>query len=204
MKKLFLSILRRFSRSDVSNINQVQKRSYIEDMAVPRENFRSQYGGYNPKWFGSAILIVLLIGMFVFQGCKVKEIPVEYKTEYRYVDSVRLKDSVVIIPTERIVDIVPWYDTLHLESSISYSDAWIDTNYHIIQGQLVNKKGQLVEVKYVDRWKVRDSIVEKEIPIYIKGDTVTVTKRPWWSWICLTWSVICLGYAAWKLYKKFL
>lgn len=155
------------------------------------------------KASAGAILICLIVGMLSFGGCKVKEVPVEVKYETHYIDSVRLKDSIVYIPTERIVDIVPWYDTLHLEGEVAYSDAWIDTNYHIIQGQLVTKQGKLIEIRYVDRWRTRDSIVEREKPVYIKGDTVTEVKYPWWSWVGLTFTVLCVGYCGWRLYSKF-
>ena len=150
-----------------------------------------------------ATLLFLIVGMLFLGGCKVKEVPVEVKYETHYIDSVRLKDSIVYIPTERIVDIVPIYDTLRLESSMSISTAWVDTNYHILQGRLENKQGKLVEVRYVDRWRTRDSIVEIEKPLYIKGDTVTEVIYPWWAWIGLTFTVLCVGYCGWRLYRRF-
>ena len=150
-----------------------------------------------------ATLLLLIIGVLLLGGCKVKEVPVEVKYETHYIDSVRLVDSVVLIPTERIVDIVPWYDTLHLEAEVAYSDAWIDTNYHIIQGQLITKQGKLIEIRYVDRWQVRDSIVEREKPVYIKGDQVEIIKYPWWALVSLTWAVVTLLLISWKIYKFF-
>lgn len=207
-KKVTIQIEALFSRFKglfkkvAQDTDQKPKRSYLDDMAIPRANFRSQIGNYHPTWADGRNFLMLLIGMLLmFQGCRTQQVPVESKTEVRIVDSVVLKDSVVIIPTERIVDIVPWYDTLHLESTVAWSDAWIDTNYHIIQGQLVNKQGMLVEVRYVDRWKVRDSIVEKEKPVYIT-ETVENVKRPWWSWVCLTWTVVTLCSIAFVVYKK--
>lgn len=152
---------------------------------------------------GGGIFLCFLIGMLFFNGCKTEQIPVEVKYETRYTDSVRLKDSIVLIPRENIVDIVPIYDTLHLESTIAYSDAWIDTNYHIIKGQLVNKNEMLVEYRYVDRWKVKDSIVEREIPVYIKGDTVEVSHIPKWAWITLVWFVVTGALLVFKIYLRF-
>lgn len=150
-----------------------------------------------------ATLLILLLGIFVIQGCRVNEVPVEVKYETHYIDSVRLKDSIVYIPTERIVDIVPIYDTLRLESSMAVSRSWVDTNFHVLQGRLDNKHGQIIKVQYVDRWQVRDSIVEREKPVYIKGDTVTEVKYPWWAWVGLTFTVLCVGYCGWRLYRKF-
>ena len=179
-----------------------KKRTYEDDMAIPRANYRSQYGGYNPSWLRGAILILTLGFIFFFQGCRTQEIPVESITEVRYVDSVVLKDSVVVIPTERIVDIVPWYDTLRMATSISESKAWVDTANHTIKGELKNKQGKLVEIKYVDRVVKRDSIVEKEVPVYVKGDTVERIKRPWWAWVCLTWTVVTLCSISFVIFKK--
>ena len=155
------------------------------------------------KSSAGATLLILLLGIFVMQGCRVNEVPVEVKYETHYIDSVRLKDSIVYIPTERIVDIVPIYDTLRLESAMAVSRSWVDTNFHVLQGRLDNKHGQIIKVQYVDRWQVRDSIVEREKPVYIKGNTVTEVKYPWWAWVGLTFTVLYVGYCGWRLYRKF-
>ena len=49
------------------------------------------------KWVGGATLIILLFGIIFLNGCRIQQIPVESKTEIRYVDSVVLKDSVSFI-----------------------------------------------------------------------------------------------------------
>ena len=156
---------------------------------------------HNIKFGGGATLLFFLIGLLLLGGCKVKEVPVEVKYETNYIDSVRLKDSIVYIPTEKIVDIVPWYDTLVLESSAAISYSWIDTNYRSIQGRLINKQGKLVEVRYVDRWKVRDSIVERDKPVYIT-ETVEVMHIPKWAWITLVWSLITAALLICVIYFK--
>ena len=157
------------------------------------------------KRAGRAVSVAVagaILFFFTLSGCRTQQIPVESITEVRYVDSVVLKDSVVVIPTERIVDIVPWYDTLRMATSISESKAWVDTANHTIKGELKNKQGKLVEIKYVDRVVKRDSIVEKEVPVYVKGDTVERIKRPWWAWVCLTWTVVTLCSIAFVIFKK--
>ena len=157
------------------------------------------------KRAGRAVSVAVagaILSCLMLDGCRTQQIPVESKTEVRIVDSVVLKDSVVIIPTERIVDIVPWYDTLMMSTSISESKAWVDTANHTIKGELRNKQGKLVEIKYVDRVVKSDSIVEKEVPVYVKGDTVERIKRPWWSWVCLTWTIVTLCSIAFVIFKK--
>lgn len=156
---------------------------------------------HNIKFGGGGIFFCFLVWMIFLNSCKTEQIPVEIKYETRYTDSVRLKDSIVYIPTEKIVDIVPWYDTLVLESSAAISYSWIDTNYRSIQGRLINKQGKLVEVKYVDRWKARDSIVERDKPIYIT-ETVEVMHIPKWAWITLVWSLITAALLICVIYFK--
>lgn len=155
----------------------------------------------NIKSGGGGIFFCFLILMLFFGGCKIKEVPVEEKYETHYIDSVRLKDSVVLIPTERIVDITPWYDTLVLESSVAVSYSWIDTNYRAIQGRMETKQGKLVEVKYVDRWSVKDSIVERDRPIYIT-ETVEVKHIPKWAWITLVWFLVTAALLVFVIYLK--
>lgn len=70
-------------------------------------------------------------------------------------DSVVIKDSVVITPIERIVDIVPKYDTLHLQTSLAKSKAWVDTTTHSLRGEIVNKQQnqqrEHIEIRYIEK-----------------------------------------------------
>ena len=70
-------------------------------------------------------------------------------------DSVVIKDSVVITPIERIVDIVPQYDTLHLQTSLAKSKAWVDTTTHSLRGEIINKQQnqqrERIEIKYIEK-----------------------------------------------------
>ena len=40
-------------------------------------------------------------------------------------DSIRIRDSIVVIPVERIIDIVPAYDTLKLETTQARAKAYV-------------------------------------------------------------------------------
>lgn len=85
-------------------------------------------------------------------------------------DSIIVRDSVVITPIERIVDIVPQYDTLHLQTSLAKSKAWIDTTTHTLKGEITNKKQaqnkNRTEVKYINR--VDTVFIEKPTPYEVK------------------------------------
>ena len=64
-----------------------------------------------------------------------------------YRDSVIIKDSTVLIPVEKIVDLVRSYDTLKLETSLAKSTAYIDTTTYTLRGSLENKS----KVQFIDR-----------------------------------------------------
>lgn len=102
-------------------------------------------------------------------GCAAqKSVVVQSKEEVKTIlrDSVVIRDSIVITPIERIVDIVPQYDTLHLQTSLAKSKAWVDTTTHSLRGEITNKEQtqnkNRIEVKYVNR--VDSVFIEKPIP----------------------------------------
>lgn len=139
------------------------------------------------------VIVGLFLGLLmIFNGCKTKQIVVERKNVvYVHSDSTIIKDSTVIIPIERYVDIVPWYDTLVLRTSIAESKSWVDSTNHILRGEIKNLNA--VEYKYVEieRVVINDSIVEKEVPIpYTVVEEKT--KYPWWSWITLAWFIFSM------------
>ena len=73
----------------------------------------------------------------------------EVKTIIR--DSVVIRDSVRIIPVERVKDIVPSYDTLNMETSIAKSSSWVDTTTHTLQGVIENKKQTTIQTKVIEK-----------------------------------------------------
>jgi len=136
--------------------------------------------------------LILALCLF-FVGCKMQQPTVIQKEEIilTYKDSIVTKDSVCYIPIERYVDIVPIYDTLVLENSISISHSWVDTTNHLLRGELKNKNAIQYQIKYVERVVTNDSIVEKEVP---KPYPVVEEKikYPWWSWITLAWFIFSM------------
>lgn len=122
--------------------------------------------------------------------------PVETITKvvYEYRDSVRLRDSTILvpIPVERIVDVVPVYDTLKLETGVAAAAAYVDTLTHTLKGKLVNKPDSLrTIIRYQDRLVTitRDSISIKEVPVEVEVPVRYVPKVYRWS---LVWSVISI------------
>ena len=111
--------------------------------------------------------ITIFFLLFFCTACtKVIYVPTQSQTKVEIRDSLIIRDSVVITPVERIVDIVPQYDTLHLQTSLAKSKTWVDTTTHSLKGEITNKKQtqnkNRIEVKYVNR--VDSVVIEKPIP----------------------------------------
>ena len=130
--------------------------------------------------------LTLVLGVV---GCGVTR-PVTTTTQvvYHYRDSVRWKDSTILvpIPVERYVDVVPAYDTLRLETTVASASAYVDTLTHTLKPDslrtVVKFRDRLVEV-------TRDSLVTKEVPVEVE---VPVRYVPRFYKYCLAWSILSL------------
>lgn len=109
--------------------------------------------------------VILPLILNVTIGCSpLRKTIVEYKTEIIKKDSLLIRDSTVVIPVERVVDIVPAYDTLILETSLARSESYVDTVSHILRGKIENKNTFSHQIKYTIKTVVRDSLVYKPEP----------------------------------------
>lgn len=82
-----------------------------------------------------------------------------------YKDSIRIRDSIVVIPVERIVDVVPTYDTLNLETTQARAKAYVDTTLHLLRGSIENKNNSKTEVREVVKFVERTDTVYIEKPV---------------------------------------
>ena len=117
--------------------------------------------------------IFLFVFLLSFVGCSTtRYVPVKEteKEVINYKDSIRIKDSIVVIPVERIVDVVPAYDTLKLETTQAKAKAYVDTALHLLRGSIENKDKAKTEVREVIRFVDRtDTIyVEKPVPYEVE------------------------------------
>ena len=85
-------------------------------------------------------------------------------------DSIRIRDSIVVIPVERIVDIVPAYDTLKLETTQARAKAYVDTTLHLLKGSIENKDKTKTEVREVVKFveKIDTLYIEKPVPYEVE------------------------------------
>lgn len=141
--------------------------------------------------------LVILLTLF---GCgTIKPVPVETIIQYETRDSLVLRDSTVIIPVERVVDVVPPYDTLKLETSMAEALAWVDTTTHTLKGKLENKTGIQYKYLYKDRVEYRDSIVTKEIPVEV--EKIVNKHYPYEKWLWM-YFILSIAAIAFIIYSK--
>lgn len=117
------------------------------------------------KHFNIFLFIVFLLS---FVGCSTtRYVPIkEVEREVvNYKDSIRIRDSIVVIPVERIVDVVPAYDTLNLETTQARAKAYVDTTLHLLRGSIENKDKAKTEVREVVKFVERTDTVYVEKPV---------------------------------------
>ena len=153
-------------------------------------------------------LKIALIGLLL-TSCGVTKRIVDVEREViTYKDSTiyHQKDSIVLIPVEKIVDIVPSYDTLKLETSLAKSKAYVDTLTHSLKGSIENKDKAQFQYKIVEVERLverTDTLVRTEtieIPVEVK-----VPVRDKWFWgLVLYLLVSLLGLALFIKHKLLL
>lgn len=117
------------------------------------------------KHFNIFLFILFTVFFLSFVGCSTtRYVPVKgvEREVVNYKDSIRIRDSIVVIPVERIVDIVPQYDTLKLETTQARAKAYVDTTLHLLRGSIENKNKSKTEVREVVKF------VERTDTLYIK------------------------------------
>ena len=122
------------------------------------------------KHFNKFLFAVFLLS---FMGCSTtRYVPVKEieKEVTNYKDSIRIRDSIVVIPVERIVDIVPQYDTLKMETTQAKAKAYVDTTLHLLRGSIENKNKAKTEVREVIKFVERtDTLyIDKPVPYEVE------------------------------------
>ena len=125
------------------------------------------------KHFNIFLFILFTVFLLSFVGCSTtRYVPVRgaEKEVTNYKDSIRIRDSVVVIPVERIVDVVPVYDTLRLETTQAKAKAYVDTTLHLLKGSIENKAKAKTEVREVVKFveKIDTLYIEKPVPYEVE------------------------------------
>lgn len=128
--------------------------------------------------------------LMILTGCgTVRYVPVERKLVVR--DTVVLKSDTVrvLVPAEKIVEVVPKTDTILLETSVAKAEAWVDSTG--LHGKIENKRVELKkEIKVVER--VRKVTERVEVPVEVIKENRVIPK---WLWLSLAVNlavVVCI------------
>ena len=122
------------------------------------------------KHFNIFLFILFLLSFIGCSTTRYATVSGVEKEVTNYKDSIRIRDSIVVIPVERIVDVVPAYDTLKLETTQARAKAYVDTALHLLRGSIENKDKSKTEVREVVKFVERtDTIyVEKPVPYEVE------------------------------------
>jgi len=140
--------------------------------------------------------IIIIISALLIIACGVaKPVVPGPSNQVNVRDSIvyNIVDSTVIRPVEVIKDIVPVYDTLHMSTSLAEATAYVDTNMHVLRGNIKNKEGYTQKIKYVDRISYRDSIQVVKEPYPVEVEKI-VHKHYWYEKILWFFSLIGLAW----------
>ena len=134
-------------------------------------------------------LTVLILFCLLLSGCgTTKYVPVK-ETEYVR-DTVILKADTVklTIPVEKIVEVVPQFDTLRMETSVAKAMAYADTATGTLKGKIENKPyEQKKEIQHTEKIRTVEKRVEVPVPF-----EVVKTKVPRWAWCSLSLNLLFL------------
>ena len=144
------------------------------------------------------ILKYIIIFLFLFPFCactslKKGKTPViiEEKIVEKTIikDSIIVKDSIVYIPQEKIVEVVPHLDTLQMEIETAKAKAYLDTTRMILKGELESKKATQKEVIEVTKIveKIDTVFIEKPVPYEVIKEVKYIPKAYKYSmWFSLS------------------
>jgi hypothetical protein len=148
-------------------------------------------------------LILLVMILFSFIGCGTTQVLAEKETIEKIIvkDSLIYRDSIVYIPQERIVEIVPQLDTLFMDIETASSKAYLDTTNMLLRGELKSKKKEVVRYQTIIEYRDRvDTVYIKEPQPYEVIKEVKYT--PKWAWWSLIGNIIVILYIAFRIYIK--
>lgn len=149
------------------------------------------------------IFSIILIGSLLTSCGLVQKVTVKEEIHHIYRDStiLNIQDSIKVIPVERYVDIVPSYDTLHLQTSLAEATAFVDTSKHQLKGEIKNKKEfeQKTRIEYVYKTQIDSVYIKEPVPYEVIKQVV-----PKWCWWLLGINIgMIVALILWILKKYF-
>ena len=135
-------------------------------------------------------IIFIIFSILTVSCAAPKHITVEKETIEKTVvkDSIIYRDSIVYLPKERIVEVVPQLDTLKMDIELASAKAYLDTSALVLKGELKSKESP--KKQYIERIEYRDRTdtvyVSKPVPYEVEKPVKYV---PSFYKFCLWWFI---------------
>ena len=141
--------------------------------------------------------------LFSFIGCGTTQVLAEKETIEKIIvkDSLIYRDSIVYIPQERIVEIVPQLDTLFMDIEVAESKSYLDTTNMILRGELKSKKKEVVKYQTIIEYRDRVDTVYIKEPQPYEVEKIKY-KRDTLFWLSLIGNIIVILYLVFRIYLK--
>lgn len=152
-------------------------------------------------------ILAILIMLLLLCSCGVSKPPVMIGKDstvihHVYKDTTIIKDSTVVIPVERVIDIAP--DTLYMETSLARARAWADTSLHLLKGELINKKDFQTKVIWKERIVLKIDTLYKDKEVPAPYEVLKIKKViPKFVKFMAFLGLFFIGYLIWKAYQRF-
>lgn len=169
--------------------------------------FLGPYSNSISKWaIAPFVVLIVACGLAVGSCGQIKYVPVETTTTTitNYRDSLRIKDSIRVIPIERYVDIVRPLDTLHLETSVAEATAYYDSTFNALRGEIHNKREIEEHHREVEHSTAKaDTVtVEKKVPYPVEVPVEIKVVPKFWrimGILGIVFSTLLLTFTGWKI-----
>ena len=145
---------------------------------------------------------IALFFLVLIVGCKTTKQTIVTPKEQEikvYKDSIILRDSVVVIPIEKVTDITKFTDTLTLETSLAIAKSWIEDDE--LRGTLNNKKQYQYKEKIITQYIERTDTIRIPQPYEVIKEVKYIPKIYKYALVLLC---LILCFYGFKLYKKFI
>lgn len=147
--------------------------------------------------------IIPIFVLILVSACSPKIVPVP-STDTNVVvrDSiVYVKDTVQVpLPVEVVKEVVPFMDTLFMETSLAVSKSYVDTTTKTLKGEIKNKQKTLpVEIEHQEQYHQRDSIqiIKEPYPVEVEKKVY-----PKWLIIIAILGAVCLTAEFMRIFIK--
>lgn len=135
-------------------------------------------------------LIFIIFSIITVSCATTKYVPIEKETIEKTVvkDSIIYRDSIIYLPKERIVEVVPQLDTLKMDIELASAKAYLDTAALVLKGELKSKESPKKE--YIERIEYRDRTdtvyISKPVPYEVEKPVPYI---PFFYKFCLWWFI---------------